>query len=148
MPSHTPRGCAPADGSYDTHSLRATATGPSGRRTRPMRGRASAPLGLCCTHAGRSAALVHRHLFLTGGERVKRFFGWSALVFGVASLGCLLAFWPIGSTVDEAGVLHEPFALIPLAWLCGFLAAAAGITYVVLRLVGSSSKRAERTPQG
>jgi len=79
---------------------------------------------------------------------VKRFFGWAALVFGVASLGCLLAFWLIGSTVDEAGILHEPFALIPLAWLCGFLAAAAGIAYVVLRLVGSSSKHAERTPQG
>jgi len=33
MPSHTPRGCTPADGSYDTHSLRATATEPSGKRT-------------------------------------------------------------------------------------------------------------------
>ena len=29
----------------------------------------------------------------------------------------------IGSDVDADGLLHEPFALVPLAWLCGLASA-------------------------
>jgi hypothetical protein len=38
------------------------------------------------------------------------------------ALGCVLLFEHLGSSVDAQGVLSEPFALIPLAWL--FFAAA------------------------
>lgn len=30
---------------------------------------------------------------------------------------CWIAFTLIGSTVDVQGMLHEPFALIPIGWL-------------------------------
>jgi hypothetical protein len=45
------------------------------------------------------------------------------------ALGCIMLFERLGSSVDAQGVLHEPFALIPLAWL--FFAAAAyfGVRY-------------------
>ena len=36
------------------------------------------------------------------------------LVFGVA---CLFMFKLIGSTLDEKGVLHEPFPLLPIGWV-------------------------------
>lgn len=83
-----------------------------------------------------------------GGVLVQRFFGWSAVAFAVAMIACLVAFEIIGSYVDEAGVLHEPFGLIPLAWCCAFLAGIAAAAYLVLRVVGASNKRIERTPRG
>ncbi|MGU8077157.1 DUF3955 domain-containing protein [Burkholderia pyrrocinia] len=35
----------------------------------------------------------------------------------LAGFACWLAFAVIGSEVDAHGVLHEPFALVPLGWL-------------------------------
>ena len=40
--------------------------------------------------------------------------GHISLLIGVM---CWIAFNLIGSTVDAQGVLHEPFALIPIGWL-------------------------------
>ena len=40
----------------------------------------------------------------------------SGLLFA-GFLGCALAFQWIGSSVDAKGVLHEPFALIPIGYL-------------------------------
>ncbi|WP_157666780.1 DUF3955 domain-containing protein [Aeromonas salmonicida] len=37
-------------------------------------------------------------------------------VFMVLGLACFMAFNMIGSTVDEAGVLHEPFDLLPIGF--------------------------------
>lgn len=37
-------------------------------------------------------------------------------VFMVLGLACFMAFNMIGSTVDEAGVLHEPFGLLPIGF--------------------------------
>lgn len=49
--------------------------------------------------------------------------GMAKLVGGVILLALaaalLLAYSVIGSHVDAGGWLHEPFALIPLAWLAG-----------------------------
>ena len=49
--------------------------------------------------------------------------GMAKLVAGVILLAMaaalLLAYNVIGSHVDADGWLHEPFALIPLAWLSG-----------------------------
>ena len=39
----------------------------------------------------------------------------------------LLAFQYIGSAIDQDGFLHEPFALIPLAWLFIILGVVIGI---------------------
>ncbi|WP_339357886.1 DUF3955 domain-containing protein [Aeromonas sp. MR19] len=37
-------------------------------------------------------------------------------VFMVLGLACYMAFNMIGSTVDEAGVLHEAFGLLPIGF--------------------------------
>ena len=37
-------------------------------------------------------------------------------VFMMLGLACFMAFNMIGSTVDEAGVLHEPFGLLPIGF--------------------------------
>lgn len=49
------------------------------------------------------------------------------LGFGIA---CFIALTLIGSDVDEEGLLHEPFALIPIGYLLCF----AGILSVLLRI--------------
>ncbi len=48
------------------------------------------------------------------------------------SLGfaCMAGFRLVGSNVDDNGILHEPFALIPLGWLC--LLAGAVIAFASL----------------
>lgn len=42
-------------------------------------------------------------------------------ICGALSLGigmaCIFMFKSIGSTIDENGVLHEPFPLLPIGWL-------------------------------
>ncbi|MFA0813204.1 DUF3955 domain-containing protein [Microbulbifer epialgicus] len=43
----------------------------------------------------------------------------------------LLAFRLIGSSVDSEGILHEPFALLPL----GFLLLITGIAMIIIGLV-------------
>ena len=40
-----------------------------------------------------------------------------ASVCALLSLTCVLLFEYLGGSVDAQGVLHEPFALIPLAWM-------------------------------
>lgn len=37
-------------------------------------------------------------------------------VFMVLGFACFMAFNMIGSTVDEAGMLHEPFGLLPIGF--------------------------------
>jgi hypothetical protein len=44
--------------------------------------------------------------------------------------GCALAWRLIGSSVDENGLLHEPFALVPLGWLFFFLALLSGVVHL------------------
>ncbi|MCW1957685.1 MAG: DUF3955 domain-containing protein [Mycobacterium sp.] len=49
------------------------------------------------------------------------------LVAGIGLLGLslalVLAYRAVGLHVDAQGVLHEPFGLIPLAWLSGLTGA-------------------------
>ncbi len=70
---------------------------------------------------------------MTGFERWRR---RPLLVAGLALLGLaaaiLLAYSLIGSSVDENGWLHEPFAAIPLSWFFG-VAGAALIAIAVWR---------------
>ena len=47
------------------------------------------------------------------------------LVAGILLLGLSMALVVVhrvvGVHIDENGVLHEPFPLIPLAWICGLI---------------------------
>lgn len=54
----------------------------------------------------------------------------SVLLLG-AGLVCLLAAQFIDSKVDENGMLHEPFALIPLAWLMITLSLLVGLICLI-----------------
>jgi len=47
--------------------------------------------------------------------------GLTSLLLG---FGLLAAFRLIGSSVDQDGFLHEPFALLPIGWLFVLLGAA------------------------
>jgi hypothetical protein len=55
------------------------------------------------------------------------------LVSGSASallaLGCMMLFEHLGSGVDTHGVLHEPFFLIPAAWMFFATAIYFGVRY-------------------
>lgn len=45
----------------------------------------------------------------------------------LAGLGCFLAFNLMGSTLDAQGMLHEPFALLPLGYLLIFMGLGLGL---------------------
>lgn len=57
----------------------------------------------------------------------------SALLFlgGIISWG---AYTLIGSEVDAQGILHEPFALIPVGWLLIFVGLVVSISHWVKQL--------------
>lgn len=53
----------------------------------------------------------------------------------VASIGCGVAFQMIGSYVAPDGTLVEPFALIPLSFLSGFIALLCAVALGVLWII-------------
>ncbi|MGY3858446.1 DUF3955 domain-containing protein [Aeromonas veronii] len=55
-------------------------------------------------------------------------FGVFLMGLGVASF---MAFSLMGSSLDEAGCLHEPFALLPLGYLLLLAGACIGIAGVI-----------------
>lgn len=59
-----------------------------------------------------------------------------SLVLSGTGLACLALFRAIGSTVDSDGVLHEPFGLIPIGWLCLLLGLVFGGLYVIKAVRG------------
>ncbi|MBN2087802.1 DUF3955 domain-containing protein [Candidatus Peregrinibacteria bacterium] len=63
----------------------------------------------------------------------KQKFFFPALSFFIIGNVCVLAFKLIGSSVDANGVLHEPFALIPIAYIAFFLALIFGLLAVLNR---------------
>lgn len=63
------------------------------------------------------------------------------LALGAAGIGCVIAFRMIGQTIDQNGVLHEPFFLAPigsLLLLIGFGGAALLGLWRLLRRSGQS----------
>jgi len=48
----------------------------------------------------------------------------------------------IGSSVDEQGFLHEPFALVPIGWLFLIIGVGAGVTLAVSVLVARHRTKA------
>ncbi|MDY0339650.1 MAG: DUF3955 domain-containing protein [Coriobacteriia bacterium] len=67
---------------------------------------------------------------------VRRFFRLTSVALFVGAIASWSAYAVIGSNVDTEGFLHEPFALVPLGWICVFGALVAGIAYVIARLRG------------
>ena len=54
-----------------------------------------------------------------------------AASFAIAAVSCAVAYRVIGTTVDRKGVLHEPFALIPIGYLLGGAAIATACAAVL-----------------
>ncbi|AVO37701.1 DUF3955 domain-containing protein [Pukyongiella litopenaei] len=50
------------------------------------------------------------------------------LAIGLAGLACALLYSAIGATVDDQGILREPFFLIPLGFALTILGAAGTLT--------------------
>ena len=44
------------------------------------------------------------------------------------SIICFVAYILIGSEVDESGILHEPFALLPLGYVFGII----GVVWLII----------------
>lgn len=65
-------------------------------------------------------------------KNIYRYVQIFSLVMMTAGVLCALAFELIGSTVDAAGILHEPFFLVPAGWILflGGLVLLAGSTAV------------------
>lgn len=59
------------------------------------------------------------------------------LFIALAGAVCLVAFRYVGTTVDQNGLLHEPFALLPIGYSLLFL----GACLVVYGLVKSARIR-------
>lgn len=74
----------------------------------------------------------------SGGRFSPLFVGGVLLLALAAAL--IVAYGVIGSHVDAAGWLHEPFACIPLAWLSGL----AGAVLVAVSVWRGRFGRAQR----
>ena len=44
------------------------------------------------------------------------------------SIMCFGAYFLIGSEIDESGILHEPFALLPLGYVFGII----GVVWLII----------------
>ena len=63
-----------------------------------------------------------------------------SILFIVAGTLCRLAFNLIGATIDAQGVLHEPFALLPIGFLLIALGALSYIYHLVKNKLGSGKR--------
>lgn len=73
-----------------------------------------------------------------GGRRRSPLLAGGVLLLTLAA-ALVAAYAVIGSSVDADGTLREPFAFIPLAWLCG----VAGTLLVVVAVRRSRRQRTE-----
>ncbi len=53
---------------------------------------------------------------------MRRSWGIASACFGVLSALCFAGFKATPAALDANGVLHEPFGLVPLGYLCALLA--------------------------
>ena len=58
---------------------------------------------------------------------------WISVGLMVVAIGCIVAFSLIGSTVDENGMVHEPFFLIPTGIITFLVSSIIGIIGLVFR---------------
>jgi hypothetical protein len=62
------------------------------------------------------------------------------MVFLAGALACALAYWMIDSTIDDHGILREPFFLIPIAELLLVLGLLFGGLYAFAHLRARRSR--------
>ena len=60
------------------------------------------------------------------------------LLLGIA---CLISFELIGSTIDEAGFLHEPFMLVGIGWVLIGLGIITFIFRCIIRIYARFSQK-------
>lgn len=70
-------------------------------------------------------------------------FSLARVALGLFSIGlaCLAAFELIGGTLDERGVLKEPFGLVPIGDLLMLLGAFLGFAWLIRRVLRQESAR-------
>ncbi|MFA0195156.1 DUF3955 domain-containing protein [Vibrio sp. 10N.222.55.E8] len=59
---------------------------------------------------------------------------WLPIIISIVGWGCGVAYTIIGSYIDDHGILVEPFALIPLFYLCQLIAVLLTLVQVILRV--------------
>ena len=64
----------------------------------------------------------------------------TAITLIILGAGYFLAFNLIGSYVDENGLLHEPFGLIPIGYLLIFSGLILGIIVIIKSKFGKKQK--------
>ncbi len=67
---------------------------------------------------------------------IQRVLRWASGLLLLAAIAAWGAYAAIGSEVGADGVLREPFALIPLGWLCLIAGFVLGVVCFVRGLVG------------
>ena len=67
-----------------------------------------------------------------------------AASFAIAAISCTVAYRVIGTTVDNDGVLHEPFALIPIGYVMGAGAIATATAAVLAQGHGQKRSGSQR----
>lgn len=66
---------------------------------------------------------------MTPTEKIMK---WIAVVSLLLGAACIVSFKFIGGTLDDAGIIHEPFILVILGW---FLIALSVVSLIVCYLV-------------
>ena len=56
---------------------------------------------------------------------------WISVFLLFAAVACRVAYEIIGVEIDAQGFMQEPFALIPLGWICLFGSVLAGVSCAV-----------------
>ncbi|PAZ03721.1 MAG: hypothetical protein CAK89_00025 [Opitutia bacterium AMD-G3] len=54
---------------------------------------------------------------------MRRTYLFAAVLCALVSAACFLVFQATPATLDAQGFLHEPFGLLPVGWLFGFVGA-------------------------
>lgn len=68
------------------------------------------------------------------GRRAVTIFEMAGILLGWGVFAFVIFGW-IGSTVDEHGVLHEPFFLVPLGYLLFFIGIILALVYFLLKKI-------------
>jgi hypothetical protein len=70
---------------------------------------------------------------VTSGAPMRGTFGWLSVTLLAGAFACWGGYLWIGAEVDADGILREPFALIPLGWMCLIAALISGVAWLFMR---------------
>ena len=74
-------------------------------------------------------------------NKLIRVSSWVGVFLVIGAFACMVAFNVIGQEIDAQGILHEPFFLIPLFWLCVMLSLIAGGVNLFARIMMAKEKK-------